>query len=222
MRSEEKPKKLNNAGFSLVELIIALMLAAVVSLMLVGFIETSRTVYQKVDEDAQLQTESQAATSFMREIASCAEDAGCVFDKSGNEWISKYDFDSGVSLLTPGYREVIWFKGFDYENESNPIKQYYVFALDQSGAIRFAAYPERDSAASENTLDAATLAERINADLLDDGTNSKYALLAEHVERMKLTSETDETRGTLLTIEFEFLYREHSYSTQVKVLARNM
>ena len=223
MKTNEMNGKLNNAGFSLVELIVVVLLSTVVAFMIVGFIEASRTTYQTVDTEAELQSESQAATAMMREVVSCAKDGGWT-SAAGTGGVAELGA-AGVDLSSVGDNlGIFWMEGYDFfdydENEADRnYTMVYVFALDKSNVLRFASYKKDADIADSGVISSTKLAGKIRNDLLD-GSNSKYALLAEHVEGMIIKKSTS-SEGSLFTITLNFDYRG-SFDTSIKVLARNM
>lgn len=66
-------KKVRNAdGFSFVEVIIALGILSVVSLMIVRFMTTSSVTYSKANADVELQSEAQVVANNIKEkVMSC-------------------------------------------------------------------------------------------------------------------------------------------------------
>lgn len=223
MKTNEMNGKLNNAGFSLVELIVVVLLSTVVAFMIVGFIEASRTTYQTVDTEAELQSESQAATAMMREVVSCAKDGGWT-SAAGTGGVAELGA-AGVDLSSVGDNlGIFWMEGYDFfdydENEADRnYTMVYVFALDKSNVLRFASYKKDADIADSGVISSTKLAGKIRNDLLD-GSNSKYALLSEHVEGMNIKKSTS-SEGSLFTITLNFDYRG-SFDTSIKVLARNM
>lgn len=212
MRSKRNAHgQLNNAGFSLIELVVVVLLGAVVALMVAGFIEASRSTYQKVDEDSQLQTEAQAASALMREVAGTAMDAGWSIGGSSSNGAAGYDITGGLN----SNKGVIWFEGYDYENPASDAHRIYVFALDDTEVMRYAVYNKSDITTGAN------LVTRINTDLLDYSTNARYALLAEYMTSFAVSKQSGGD-GTLFSITLDFEYRGHVYDTTLKVLARNM
>jgi len=59
--------KQDNKGFSLIELVIAISLLAIVSAMLLNFMTTGSTMFRRVSTDVSLQMESQVAMTQLRE-----------------------------------------------------------------------------------------------------------------------------------------------------------
>ena len=59
--------KNDNKGFSLIELIISILLLAIVSTMLLGFMSTGSTAFRRISTDVSLQMESQVAMTQLRE-----------------------------------------------------------------------------------------------------------------------------------------------------------
>ncbi len=67
MKGKDKKRKtsLNNAGFSLIELIIASAITAVVSISVMAFVSIAMRLFDKTSSDTQVQIEASAASDFV-------------------------------------------------------------------------------------------------------------------------------------------------------------
>ncbi|MGN0131745.1 MAG: PilW family protein [Lachnospiraceae bacterium] len=63
-----KNKKLNNKGFSLVEILVAMAILGVVSLAIYSFMNTGARLYQKTSSDADIQTEAQLVANSISDL----------------------------------------------------------------------------------------------------------------------------------------------------------
>lgn len=208
-------EKLNNAGFSLVELIVAVLIMGVVALLISTFLLTSRTAYEKVDTAAEIQTEAEAATTFIRNIAveALAAGSGRIMDNVGNSC------------------EVIWFLSSDDKNPSGTRLNYYYFVVHDraADALRYC----KKLAGDETGAVAPAGGEFTNDELqaILGGTSvigNPYCLLAEHIMNdpskgeLVLNTITGE-HGTLIEVAIKFEYAQSGeYKVSVKSLARNM
>lgn len=225
MKTDRTSRKLNNSGFSLVELIVVVLLSAVIAFMILGFIEASRTTYQTVDTAAELQSESQAATAMLRDVVSCAMDGGWT-SNAGTGNLSDAG-NAAIDLSSVGNNKgIFWVEGYDFfdydvEESTRDYTMLYVFALDNDNVLRFASYNRKtdDITDGSGALSTTKIADKIRDDMLD-ASDSKYTLLAQHVDRMSIKKVTS-SEGSLFTITLDFNYRE-DFSTTLKVLARNM
>ena len=64
-KNEKKRIALNNAGFSLIELIIASAITSVVSISVIAFVSIAMRLYNNTNSDVQVQMEASAASDFV-------------------------------------------------------------------------------------------------------------------------------------------------------------
>ncbi len=212
--------KRDDRGFSLVELIVAMLIMSVIVLMVVLMISTSRRTYNTVKTDAVLQSEAEIVRNFIGEIAVEAK-----------SWGQKEYIDG-----TDSYR-FIWLKAPDNDKTGVDRNYFYYIFLLKGDKLRYGKFPE--SAALNNVTDSKIFgtgftfpdADSYGFNILTD----PYTLLAEH-----LSEETDEAdRGIscnespyldtdnkyktakLVNIKLNFLYNEHKYGTTMNYAARN-
>lgn len=67
-RLQKKRRKLNNRGFSLVELLAAMALLGVVSLAIYTFMNSGARLYQKTSSDADIQTDAQLVANALSDL----------------------------------------------------------------------------------------------------------------------------------------------------------
>lgn len=91
MKREHKKLHLSNEGFSLMELVVTMLVSAVVTAAVAGFLSIGMRYYQTADDEARLQTESQVAELFLTELlqeadefnviapGACPPDVSCAF-----------------------------------------------------------------------------------------------------------------------------------------------
>lgn len=63
-----KSRKVNNKGFSLVEILVAMAILGVVSLAIYSFMNTGAKLYQKTSSDADIQTEAQLVANTVSDL----------------------------------------------------------------------------------------------------------------------------------------------------------
>lgn len=68
LKRKECYRKLNNSGFTLVELLVAMSILAVVGLIVYSFMNTSSRLYSKTSSDADIQTEAQLAANTVSDL----------------------------------------------------------------------------------------------------------------------------------------------------------
>ena len=219
-RFAENRIKANNAGFSLVELLVTILLISIVSGIVVAFISSSLRTYDIVDTQAQLQEESEFTTDFIRNLAVEASRAGYL---GSDELI-------GSSISGS---EVLWFYGPDPNNTSNRLYHLIIYDPD-SNTLRYVTVNEGLVIAAGNTLNAettidATTVVKMIGDSLDDDV-APYHLLAKHVypdstdnKVISYDHKDASKESSLLTFTINFRYRNsEDYPAELKVVARNL
>lgn len=205
---KQREQQLNNAGFSLVELIVSVLITGFITGMIVAFISISRRTYENINTEAVLQTEASMATNYINELLLEAQDCG-----SGT---FTYTNGSGESCTA----KVIWIKAPNnsVDDRTNAC-DYFIIQESDTGRARFC---RRNAVDDTKTVigDPTELAGRLNAVIGD-----KYALLAEHVTDMTITPNvTGETlsSGTLVELKLTLDYSGKTYNTTLYVAARNL
>ncbi|WP_167955245.1 PilW family protein [Anaerosporobacter faecicola] len=79
MEEERTVKKLNNQGLTLVELIIVMALAGIVSLIAFSFLQSGTQFYNTISAEVDLQMESQTTYNQIREMVMNAERGAVAF-----------------------------------------------------------------------------------------------------------------------------------------------
>ncbi len=95
----KKEMKKNNFGFTLVELLAAIGIFAVLSVTVVYMMVTSSNTYGRLSVDAQLQSEAQLVANSISELAVDSYDAEQVFENPANASVSSYDLTDGNVLI---------------------------------------------------------------------------------------------------------------------------
>ncbi len=207
----KKTEKLNNAGISLIEIVVALMMVGMISAMLVLFITISRNSYKEVASEATLKEEAGYSVGFIEEIAleayECAVLKGT---QNGTEYTRAF------SILAPD---------ITMSDLSAP-KSYYLFLLDRNtSAIRFYSLPEDDTVyltkTAEGGIDLETTLTKLGTRL-----DEKNRLLAQYVNSMDVKVYGRGTgnykNASLIELAIDFEYMDKTYTATRKVTARNM
>lgn len=204
---------LGDKGYSLVELIVAILITSVLTGMIVVLISTSRTTYSVVNTEAVIQTEAETVRGFIGEIAIEASQYG-VSSLSGAESISGAD-------------TCIWFLSPDNESAasggSSVNKYCYYFILHEAGndVLRYGKYDCDTTIDSDDIRiktgsvsggttqvipknDPEQLYKLLENDSVTKIKDDKYSLLAEHITKIECTEPT-KYKGLItfgLTLEY--------------------
>lgn len=192
MGTQEKGK-LNNAGFSLVELIVTVLLMSMIMGIVMVFISTSRTYYQVVDAEAVLQAEAQAASGYFYDLLLESTDVKTTGDLAATSAGGSVA-DGAIRVFSikssTGYSYIVW------EKDNNVLR-----------------YCTHDGFTGGS--DVTTICENI----ADAGAiGNRYKLLAEHVTDITLTKELGKSLYKL-TLNLNYLGRD--YTTTLAVAGRN-
>ena len=201
-------RQLNNAGFSLVELIVSVLISGFVMAMIVAFISISRRTYQSISSEATLATEAQMASYYINELLLEAQDCG-----SGN---FSYTTADGTSATA----KVIWIQAPDNRSADNDtVCDYFVVLETDTDTLRFGRFTK--GAGTAEKMSSPTELKDICGRLISD----PYALLAEHVSDIVLTPDVNNAStgsGTLTRLTLELEYAGKEYNTTLYAAARNM
>lgn len=186
-------RKLNNAGFSLVELIVTVLLMSMVMGIVVIFISTSRNYYQVVDAEAVLQAEAQAASGYLYELLLESTDVKETGDFAAAQAGGTAE-DGTVRALSikssAGYSYIVWEK--------------------DNGILRYCNYAGTDCGSHEDVI-----RNNINT---ADAIGNRYKLLAEHVTDLVLAKDMGKN---LYKVTLKLNYGGREYITTLAVAARN-
>jgi|GEM_PF-1085803 prepilin-type N-terminal cleavage/methylation domain len=98
-------KKLNNQGLTLIELILAMSISAIIIGAITMFMSTGSRSYQTADSEISLQTESQ---TIMNQITNAVQEANNVSYDATMQTLSIYHLDSDPA--TDDKLQIIWLK----------------------------------------------------------------------------------------------------------------
>ena len=208
-----KKIKLNNKGFSLVEMIVVVLISGILMLGVIAFIQTSRVTYQKVNTSSRLQEEAGTATNFVSELLVEAIECGT---KSGTY--------GGKAI------DVLWIKALDNEptgvTEADIRKcDYYFIIFEKPGAGETTGYLRYMKTPDTNT--DITFVENLGvksivlpADFFDGYLGNQYMTICEYIKDMQV-SQIDSTNGRMFRVEFEFEFNSETYSASINNYSRN-
>jgi len=212
-----KRLKKNNAGFSLIEMVVAVLVASLLMLGVAAFVSTSRYTYSKVSTDARLQEEATAATNFLNELLIESKLCG-----------------SGSVITTAGKNlEYIWVRANQSEivggvTSKNLYTYFIIFekpaAGETTGVLRFKKAPASDANLSF-PLNAATGRYEVSitneTSYFNDVVGNKYHFLCRCVKDMTLST-VESNNGRLYKVNLTFNYNGQDFSATVNNLSRNI
>lgn len=196
MRIERTKRKLNNEGYSLVELIVSMLVMSMVMFIAIAFINSSRNTYERISTETSLQTEAQITTNYINEIMLEALEWGLV---------TSSDTDTVVYYAdAPDNSEI---------GVSTKVLYRYYFILDKTTyKMYFTKLVKTDVSALETTAIA-------------NAKGNLRKLLAEHVKNVVFTTKSTNSTGELVNVDLTFGYAsmpEKDYVTTLVVAGRNL
>lgn len=193
-----KKRKMNNKGFSLVEILVAMAILGVVSLAIYSFMNTGARLYQKTSSDADIQTEAQlVANSISDLIIDC--EVNISYGPTVSDRIPEYSGSVSSSSL-PGGSDPSVDNILEIDNNN------YQFLIIPDGEKLF--YLERRAQAGTDTYEAYDL--------------SKAQLLAENITdfSVDLSRVTGKSKN-IVTFSMTYERGGRRYSGNYQVNLRN-
>ncbi len=192
--------KTKNKGFTIVELVCAVAILAIVGLSVFGFISISTSSYKTTANEVNLQYEAQQVANQIKELIIDSNRAVCAYE-SGKKFLvlnEKEITESGVK--TYEYPAVkIWL-------DTDGILYYAVTTFSHDDLKEL----YTDSGRKE--VDMKTLGERM--------TKADGAVLSEHVESFLADDTYSEENGTV-KLNISFKYSDRTYSLNPTIVMRN-
>jgi len=208
----------DNKGFSLVEMIVAILITSFLMLGVSAFLQTSRVVYTEVSTGSRLQEEAGAATNFVNELLVEAIDCGTTTATvSGKDlnvlWITALENDvSGSATEAEIRKKSIYFIIFEKPG-----------AGEETGYLRYKKVANYEVTDTDITFAPSITGEKV-IQLPDDYfaayVENPYVTISEYVTNMD-ASRLNSTNGRMFKVEFGFLFNGESYSASVNNYARN-
>ena len=224
-----------NAGFSLLEMIVSIMAAAILMLGIVAFISTSRATYSIVGTSAKLQEEALVVENTLKEIIQEALQYGCTttsMDLSGATadimCVKARDNESasGVSLY------YLIFKKNDGEDIGKIYYKKENIPFNEPGNPSSGLQPDyqvtfETDAANNKIFNFVNSAEGLS--IIESACNSSdsvYNLLAECVKSASVSTPLKalgvaDAKGLLVNIKVTFEYNSEEYVASINSLSRN-
>ncbi len=199
-------KRLNNKGFSLVELIVVVLITSVMMLGVIAFMSTSRSAYQTVNISTTLQEESMTVKRVLSEYLMESQAFG---------------YQQNVSV-DGSMKNVLWILARETEDNSYN-KKVYFFVMD--GADKKLRFCKGDSTlVNPNVLESlnANAPEYIKDHCYNDG--GKYSVVAEHIESLSLTKSKRPDDSYLVCVKLKYRYPDGNgkeYYDEITVTTRN-
>jgi len=202
-------KKINDKGFTLIEMLISVLITGVMMLGVTAFINSSRVSYTKVTTSVSLQEEAGITTKFLNEIVVESSEWG---QYSGLSYTDSSDSSKTSDML------VIWFKALDDSKEdvSDRSECYYFIIWEKDmQCIRYAKFPVTE-------IDKTSLLGDTNdylTDLLADYFFDDYSLISRYAKSFSITPDPDNMRR--YSIDIVFTYNGENYEAHVNSVSRN-
>lgn len=201
----------NNSGFSLVELIVAMLITSVVSLGVMAFVSLATREYTTTNSEVGIQMESSAAEDFITKSIREATDYKIIpADDDPNK--DAYDY------------RALFIRGAEVEKGKYKISVFVCYPekkllLYNSEIAEKVSYYTSDSL----NLDSLTGAGKMIPNMI---ANPKQYLLANYVEDFKVTEDTyegttKEDDNKVLDLEISYKYGSKAFSHTFKVKVRN-
>lgn len=198
MRFRGKSKKMNNKGFSLVEILVAMAILGVVSLAIYSFMNTGARLYQKTSSDADIQTEAQLVANTISDLIIDCE-INISYGETVSDRVPEYTGTVSGSSLPGGTNP-------DADNILEIDNNNYQFLIIPDGEKLF--YLERRAQAGSDTYEAYDL--------------SKAQLLAENVTDFSVDlSRVSGKNKNIVTFSMTYERGGRRYSGNYQVNLRN-
>lgn len=208
--------QLNNEGFSLVELIVAVLISSVVMLAVVGLITVSMNAYRQTNDETVMQIEAQAGIYRVNDLLIEATDY-CYFSNgvTNNVGCRRHDFTiAGDRLLVIAANvdtiEYWYFIVFDSANE-----RLLLYKSEADHSLGFS------SKLNSQEFEDYVFDESGPFNYVKDTLGQK-ALLAEYITDFDITHLSGSAYSSrLLRIDMSLQKGEQSFRTQKNVSLRN-
>ena len=198
-------------GFSLIELIVAILIMSVVSAMVVVLISTSRNTYSLVKTDAVLQEQSEMVRKAISEIAVEASMWG---EDTYNDGHDLYDF---IYFYSPNNAEL------GLSNPADSDRYYYLFMLRPDGKLACGKFYPTSLMNSEKKVLQAGYSIPTSDENGYSIFNSEYNVIAENVSSIRCSTESFGSGDAkkLITVDLNFEYNGHTYKSSMNFAGRN-
>ncbi|MBR5178196.1 MAG: prepilin-type N-terminal cleavage/methylation domain-containing protein [Lachnospiraceae bacterium] len=215
--------KMNNNGFSLVEMVVAVLITGILMLGVGVFMNTSRTAYKTVDTSARLQEEAVTANTFLTELFLEAQAYGTKATEQKTIDGVTYDL------------QLLWIYARD-NAEGASINEYCTYFIlfekvhgEDVGVLRYAKVPAGlmipgDPSAISGGYKWAVppMLTAVRDNYYYGIVGDKYQLIAKNVTAMNINDPQIQPNGSLISGTLEFSYADKDFSSNINVLSRNI
>ncbi len=201
----------NNSGFSLVELIVAMLITSVVSLGVMAFVSLATREYTTTNSEVGIQMESSSAEDFITKTIREATDFKII------------PADDDPNKATYNYK-ALFVRGAEVEKGKYKISVFVCYPENKLLLYNSEVAEKVTYYTSDNlNLESLTGTGKMIPNMLDD---PKQYLLANYVESFDVTEDTyegttKEDDNKVLDLELSYKYGSKAFSHTFKVKVRN-
>jgi len=202
-------KKMDNKGFTLIEMLISVMITGLMMLGVSAFISSSRVSYSRVTTSVSLQEEAGITTKFLNEII-----------VESSEW-GQFDglsyTDAGTGMTSQMF--ITWFVALDDSKEdlSDRSECYYFIIWEKdTQCIRYAKFPV--SEINKVSL-VGEHADEYLTGLLSDHFFDDYSMISRYATTFSVLPDPENMRR--FHINLIFTYNGENYEAHVNSVSRN-
>ncbi len=220
-------KKMNNSGFSFIEMLVSVLITGVIMIGIGTFISTSRYTYQSVNISATLQEEALAANTFISELLKEAKAYGY-----GPE--ENYTDASGKTYKLSS----VWIYARDNDS-TNPMDAncYFIIfereiiggVVQEVGCIRYSKMPhgimvpgDPHSISGGYAWVMPAISTTYKNKYYYGVVGNPYALIADKVMAFSIDDPHLQDNGTVIKGILKFKYFDTEFTSNINVLSRNI
>ena len=203
-------KKMDNKGFTLIEMLISVLITGLMMLGVSAFMSSSRMSYSKVNTSVSLQEEAGTTVKFLNEIVIESQEWGLLQDIN-------YTAGTQTSLI-----DVIWFRALDNESASASNRDeciYFIIWEKATQCIRYKRVPVGDATGEFDKTAYLAEPEDYVVGLISDAFFDDYSLVSRYAESVSVTRDANNLKRYSISITFKFNGEE--YVANVNSVSRN-
>jgi len=203
-------KKMDNKGFTLIEMLISVLITGLMMLGVSAFMSSSRMSYSKVNTSVSLQEEAGTTVKFLNEIVIESKEWGFLQDIN-------YTSGTQTSLI-----DVIWFRALDNESALASNRDECVYFIIWEKATKCIRYKKVSIGTGTGEFDkTAYLAnpKTYVVGLISDSFFDDYSLVSRYAESVSVTRDANNLKRYSISITFKFNGEE--YVANVNSVSRN-
>ncbi len=216
--------KMNNAGFSLVELIVAMLITSVVSLSVMAFVSLSTREYTTTNSEVGIQVESSAAEDFITKTLREATDYK--FITNGQYKSIALD---GTETMVAFDNPILFVRGAEVSKGSYKYTMFVCYADEKALLYKTEVTSNKNTFyADDGTIDTSKLCGIANTMV----SNYKSYFLADHVESISVAEVTRDLSAAPTTyvskddnkvvkVTMSYKYGSKSFSHEYDIKFRN-